>query len=178
MKINNRKFILIPIGVLLLLLTACGPTEDQLVATQTQIALGIFQTQTAEAPPTFTPSPTFTNTPIPSPTFTNTSTPAPCSHVDLNGRYVDYRTWQNALYGFVMDVVQEGCEITAYEFFYLKWKGEGSASSAVKLTGTIEDDKVTVCYSNPTYCVPLVIFGRGKTLANGLAGWQFEKVEE
>jgi hypothetical protein len=181
MEISNLKKILLPIGFIFLFLAACGPSEAQIEATRTQIALEIFQTQTAAATPTFTPSPTFTNTPIPpTPTFTNTPTPtpAPCSHVDLNGRYVDFRVWQNALYGFVMDVEQNGCEIIAYQYFYLKWKGPGSSSEVVELTGTIEDDKVTVCYSNPTYCIPLVIFGRGKTLANGLVGWQFDKVEE
>ena len=127
----------------------------------------------AEAPPTFTPTATFTNTPTPTPT------PAPCSNVDLNGRYVDYRVWNNALYGFVMDVVQDGCEITASEFFYLKWKGPGSSSKPVELTGTIKDDKVEVCYTSPSvYCFNLVIFGRGKTLANGIIGIQFDKVEE
>jgi hypothetical protein len=77
-----------------------------------------------------------------------------------------------------MDVEQNGCEIIAYEFSYLQYKGIGNAGEARKLTGTIKDDKVTVCYSSPTYCVPLVIFNEGQTLANGIEGWQYDKVEE
>lgn len=181
---NNFELtkILISIGVILLLLSACGPTEEQMAATKTQISLEIFQTQTAAATPTFTPSPTatFTYTPSPTATFTNTPTPtpAPCSHVDLNGRYVDYRMWMGIMYGWIMDVVQDGCEITATEYYYQKWKGSGNAGYPRDLTGTIKDDKVKICYTSPTYCLNLVIFEKGKKLVNGVEGWNYEKAEE
>ena len=178
---SNSVKNLVFIGVILLFLSACGPSEEQIAATKTQIALEIFQTQTAAATPTFTPSPTFTNTPIPpTPTFTNTPTPtpAPCSHVDLNGRYVDYRMWGGVMYGWIMDVVQNGCEITATEYFYLKASGPGGAGYPTELTGTIKDDKVAICYVSPKYCLNLVIFGGGEKLVNGVEGWNYEKVEE
>jgi hypothetical protein len=180
MKKIYHKNILFLIGGILLLLAACGPTKAQMAATQTQIALEIFQTQTAAATPTFTPSPTFTDTPIPTPTFTNTPTPAPCSHVDLNGRYVDYRALGPYMYGWILDVVQDGCEFTATLYFYLLYKGPGSAGYPRELTGTIDEneDKAKICFTSPTYCLNLVIFGRGKTLVNGVEGWQFEKTEE
>lgn len=197
MKKKNHKFILIPIGVLLLLLAACGSTKEQLNATQTQIALEIFQTltveatqsqialeifqtQTAEVMQTFTPLPIFTSTPslTPKPTDTPTSMPGFCSYVDLNGRYVDYRESEDYLYGWVMDVEQTGCEIVAYEFTYLQYEGIETAGDTVQLTGTIVDNKVTVCYTNSNYCVPLVIFGGGQTLANGIEHWQYDKIEE
>jgi hypothetical protein len=181
-KIYHIK-ILIPIGIIFLFLAACGPSEEQMVATKTQIALEIFQTQTAAATPTFTPTATFTNTPIPpTPTFTNTPTPTPtpCSHVDLNGRYVDYRPIGPYRYGWILDVVQDGCEFTATLYFYLLYRGPGSAGYPQELTGTIDkdEDKARICFTSPTYCLNLVIFGGGQTLANGVEGWQFEKTEE
>ncbi len=63
-------------------LLACTSAEEKRNAQATEIAAGIFATQTAQAPtitPTFTPSPTptFTPTPTPTPTFTPTPTPTP-----------------------------------------------------------------------------------------------------
>jgi hypothetical protein len=81
------------------------------------------------------------------------------------------------MYGWIMDVVQDGCKITATEYYYLQWKGPGSAGYPNKITGTIKDDKVEICYSNPTYCLNLIIFGGGQTLANGVEGYQYDKVE-
>ncbi|MGD9050078.1 MAG: LppX_LprAFG lipoprotein, partial [Anaerolineae bacterium] len=52
--------------ILGLVVTACGPSQAELDAQATEIAAGIFATQTAEAP---------TDTPAPTPTFTPTSTP-------------------------------------------------------------------------------------------------------
>ena len=53
------------------LLVACGPSQVELDATSTQIAVNIFATQTAEAPtPTATPTPTVTSTITPTPTIT------------------------------------------------------------------------------------------------------------
>jgi hypothetical protein len=180
---RNYKHDLQKLFAVLLLVNACGVlNQGETEAAKTRVALEIFQTQTAASTATYTPTPTATasNTPEPTatPTDTPTPTPAPCSHVDLNGRYVDYRTIGNIMYGWIMDVVQEGCEITATEYFYLKAAGPGSAGYPSKLTGTIKEDKVKVCYSSPTYCLNLVIFGRGQTLANGVEGWQYEKIEE
>lgn len=72
MKLNTR----VTLFVLLvsLLLSACGPSEEEVNATTTQIAANIYETQTAEAP-TFTPTPTVTPTPVP--TDTPTPTPVP-----------------------------------------------------------------------------------------------------
>ncbi|MGD8458150.1 MAG: hypothetical protein PVF83_17370 [Anaerolineales bacterium] len=247
MEKNYRRFILIPIVVLLLLLAACGSTNAQFIVTQTQIALeifqtltaeaaqtqielgtfqtqtaegmqtkialeifqtqtaeaiqtqiepgiyqtqtaeaiqtqiepGIYQTQTAEVMLTFTPLSIFTSTPssTPKPTDTPTSMPGFCNHVDLNGRYVDHREKENYMYGWIMDVEQVGCQIIAYEFSYILYKGIESAGDTVELTGTINNDRLTVCYTSTNYCVPLVIFGGGQTLANGIEHWQYDKVE-
>ena len=82
------------------------------------------------------------------------------------------------MYGWIMDVVQNGCEITATEYFYLKASGPGGAGYPTELTGTIKDDKVAICYVSPKYCLNLVIFGGGEKLVNGVEGWNYEKVEE
>jgi hypothetical protein len=180
MRRLNCKQGLISIGIILLFLAACGPTEEQMNATKTQIALGIFQTQTAAVTPTHTPTitPTFTSIPTDTPTNTPTPTEEPCSHVDLNGHYVDFRTIGWVMYGYIMDAEQHGCEFTATELFFLKASGPGSAGYAEKLTGTITDDKVRVCYVTDNYCLNLVIFDRGKKLVNGIEGWQYEKTED
>jgi hypothetical protein len=60
--------------VLTMLLAACGPSQEEIDATGTQIAANIFATQTAVAP-THTPTPTPTNTPTLTPTPTDTPTP-------------------------------------------------------------------------------------------------------
>jgi hypothetical protein len=61
------------IVLILFLLAACGPSEEELQATNTKIAADVYSSQTAAAPKTtntFTPSPSFSNTPGPSPTST------------------------------------------------------------------------------------------------------------
>ncbi len=70
--------------LIVIMVSACGPSQAALDATTTQIAADIFATQTAQAPtitPTFTPSltPTLTWTPTRTPLPTNTSTPIPTS---------------------------------------------------------------------------------------------------
>ncbi len=63
-----------------MVISACGPSQSEQVATFTQIAAGIYATQTAQVPtitPTFTPSPTATVTLTPTPTNTPTVTPYP-----------------------------------------------------------------------------------------------------
>jgi hypothetical protein len=77
MKNCKQKEILISIGVLLLFLVACGPSEEQIAATKTHIAFEIFQTQTAAATPTYTPSPTF-NAYLYEHTHTHTRPLQPC----------------------------------------------------------------------------------------------------
>ena len=135
-------------------------------------------------PPTATPQPTATFTPTPPATATATPTPTPtetpCSHVDLNGRYVDFRTVGSAIYGWIMLSEQNGCEMTATETFFLKAKGPGSEGYARELTGVIEPDRsrMRICYSSPTYCLNLVITDGGDVLANGVEGWYYEKSEE
>lgn len=167
--------------LVLLPLAACGPSPEAL---STQIAGDFFATQTALAPPatltptitpTLAPSPTATLTPIPTETPTPTPTKSPCGNVDLNGRYVDFRTVGGVRYGWVMDAEQTGCEFNATEYFYLKARGPGSMGYAKELTGTIEGDRLQVCYTVENYCLNLVIFGGGDTLVNGIEGWQYEK---
>jgi hypothetical protein len=75
---------------------ACSFSRSDPVATVTQIAAGIFGTQTATAPTateTFTPSPTATVTPTPTttptPTATPTETPTPTATVDPNIIFFD-----------------------------------------------------------------------------------------
>jgi hypothetical protein len=61
------------IVLILFLLSACGPSEEELQATNTKIAAEVYSSQTAAAPKTtntFTPSSSSTNTPGPSPTST------------------------------------------------------------------------------------------------------------
>jgi hypothetical protein len=60
--------------VTVMLLTACGPSQQDLDATATQNAANTFATLTAEAP---TLTPTSTNTPLPTDTPTPTLTPSP-----------------------------------------------------------------------------------------------------
>lgn len=55
--------------ILLLLVSACGPSEEELRATETKVAAEVYSTQTAAAP-----TPTNTNTP--GPTFTPTLKPS------------------------------------------------------------------------------------------------------
>lgn len=81
----KKKLFLAPVIVLVMVfLSACGPSEEEQNATATQIAANIFGTQTAEAPtytptplPTETPTPTNTATPTSTPTDTPTATPTP-----------------------------------------------------------------------------------------------------
>jgi hypothetical protein len=77
-----------------------------------------------------------------------------------------------------MIVEQTGCEITAFETFFLRASGPGSESSPVAITGTIDGDRVRVCYTASGYCLNLVIFGGGDKLVNGVEGWQYEKTAE
>jgi hypothetical protein len=165
------------------MISACGLfTQGENEAAKTRVALEIFQTQTAASTATFTPTPTATatNTPEPTatPTDTPTPTPAPCSHVDLNGRYVDFRGFGPFIIGWIMEAEQHGCDFQATEVWFQKIAGPGSAGYAEELTGKITDDKLKVCYTSNNYCLTLVIFGGGQTLANGIEGWQYEKTEE
>jgi hypothetical protein len=79
------------------------------------------------------------------------------------------------MYGWVMDAEQIGCEFRAAEYFYLKARGPGSMRYPTELTGTIEGDRVRVCYTVDNYCLNLVIFDGGDTLVNEVEGWQYEK---
>jgi hypothetical protein len=95
--------------VIVWLMSGCGPSQEELDATATQIAANIFATQTAEAPtetptplptdtptptptntstPTFTPTPTETPTPIPTDTPTPEPTPTQSASDDLEGSVV------------------------------------------------------------------------------------------
>jgi ABC-type amino acid transport substrate-binding protein len=69
-------------------IAACGPSQAELDARETEVAASIFATQTAAAPTlTLTPSPTTepihtpTPTPTPSPTLTPTITPTPTPQI-------------------------------------------------------------------------------------------------
>jgi hypothetical protein len=183
----KRKSIVLISFCIVILLSACGPSPEDMKATEEQIAQNIYATQTAEAPPptdtptplpTSTPTPTPTETPTPTATYTPTPTEAPCSHVNLNGRYVDYRMWRGAMYGWVLDAVQTGCEFKATQYFFLKANGPGSMGYPTEVTGTIDGDKMKICYTESGYCLNVVIFKGGESLVNGVEGWQFEKLPE
>ncbi|HSG24589.1 MAG TPA: hypothetical protein VLA32_00610, partial [Anaerolineales bacterium] len=102
-------------------------------------------------------------------------TEAPCSHVDLNGRYTDFREWYGAIYGWFMEAEQTGCEFVGMEVFYLRASGDGSESKPTEITGTIDGDKMRVCYTESGYCLNLAILEGGDVLANGVEGWYYEK---
>lgn len=75
-----KTYTLLTVMVLLswLALAGCGPSQEESAATVTQIALGVFGTQTAAwVSPTSTPTPTPTDTPTPTVTPTPTDTPTP-----------------------------------------------------------------------------------------------------
>ncbi len=68
------------------IIAACGPSQVELDAQETEVAAYIFATQTAAAPTstkTLTPTtePTHTPTPTPSPTLTPTITPTPTPQI-------------------------------------------------------------------------------------------------
>jgi phosphonate transport system substrate-binding protein len=64
-------------------LYACSPSEEEINATQSQVADDLSHTQTASVPTyTLTPSPTLTVTPSPTPTPTTTPTPTPIPEPD------------------------------------------------------------------------------------------------
>jgi hypothetical protein len=174
MKVPTIVFV-----ILLIFLTGCGGAEV-VADTPTPAPTNTPIPPSPTPKPTVTPTPEPTATPLPTPTFTPVPTPteAPCSNVDLNGRYVDFRTFRGAIYGWIMLAEQTGCEFKATETFFLKAAGPGSEGYAEELTGTIEGDKVRVCYTSSGYCLNLVIFGRGDKLVNGVEGWQYEKSDE
>lgn len=62
--------------IMLVVLAACGPSQAELDARDTQVAADAFATQTAQAP-THTPTPQPTDTPTPEPTDTPTPEPTP-----------------------------------------------------------------------------------------------------
>jgi hypothetical protein len=65
----NKRIYLIFLFILLFL-SSCGPSVEEMEATETKIAAEVYGTQTAAASKT-------TNTPLPSPTSTATNTPTP-----------------------------------------------------------------------------------------------------
>lgn len=76
----RRTLLIIGCFVIIILSSACGPSQAELDETATQDAIALFAKQTAEAPtatltPSVTPSPTNTPTATPSPTHTPTETP-------------------------------------------------------------------------------------------------------
>jgi len=83
MLIVDKKFLAIFFLILIFgALSACRPSQVDQQATITQIAINIYQNQTAQAPTstqTYTPSPTSTSTPTPTSTSTITPSPTPTS---------------------------------------------------------------------------------------------------
>ena len=74
MKHEEKHLIVVLCILMIVMLSACGPTAEEVAATEQQIAENIYSTQTAGAPtatntptitPTFTPEPTATSTPRP-----------------------------------------------------------------------------------------------------------------
>jgi hypothetical protein len=179
--------------IALVSLSACGLSENEIEVIKTQAAADIYATHTASAPtatipPTHTPTVTPTVTLTVTPTFSLPITPTPseafalssgrCGDVNLTGRYVDFRTKDQITYGWVMNAVQQGCEFSATEIYYVVSAGSEIAGVTETLTGRIDGDKVRVCYTTNDICVTLVIFGNGQTLANGIEDWQYEKTDD
>ncbi len=91
--------------ILIPLLSACGPTGEELDATATQFTVDIYATQTADAT-TVTPTPLPTSTPTSTSTSTPTSTPIPAVPVLLRAHaHNDYQHGRPLFYalgqGFV-----------------------------------------------------------------------------
>jgi hypothetical protein len=98
--------------LLVVILTACGPTQAEQDATSTQFAANIFATQTAQAPtatPTFTPSPTATATATstPTPTATNTSTPTPTPTPGLSSAVLTIEDFPSGYYEIPQNTLRE-----------------------------------------------------------------------
>lgn len=76
MKVRlTRQKVIFVILFVILLASACKPSEEELRATDTKIAAEVYASQTAAAPKTtntYTPSPTSTDTPTPTPNRTAT----------------------------------------------------------------------------------------------------------
>lgn len=170
-------FMLVCLG---LLLAGCGTAEPEaVVPTNTPRP----EPTKTPIPPTSTPLPTATPTPEPTPTPTPEPTPeptltpteAPCSHMDLNGRYTDFRRIGGVVYGWFMEAEQTGCDFVGMEVFYVRGKGDGSEYKPTEITGTIDGDKMRVCYTDYDYCLNLAILEGGDVLANGVEGWYYEK---
>jgi hypothetical protein len=77
-----------------------------------------------------------------------------------------------------MYVEQDGCEITAEEYFFARADGPSKSKGPYALTGTIEGDVLRICYVSPRYCLNLVIEDGGEKLLNGVEGWHYEKSPE
>lgn len=73
---KTQMLFVLPVLLISLLLSSCGPSQAEVDATMTQAAANIFATQTAQAP-TITPTATATATPTDTPTPTLTPTPTP-----------------------------------------------------------------------------------------------------
>lgn len=160
-------------------LATARPTNTEVVISPLAPTVTPQPTNTPEPPPTNTPEPVPTDTPEP----TATEEAEECGDVNLTGRYVDYRTWSGILYGWIMDAEQQGCDFVGTEYWYVESMGQGSMEFYGSLVGTIEGDKVRVCYTECDYypagfCLNLVIFDGGQELANGIEGWQYEKISE
>jgi len=179
MEVMMKRIVYVLV-LLSLLLAGCGaadapadtpttaPTDTPVPPTSTPEPTA---TPTPEPTPTDTPEPTATSTPKPTPTPTE----APCSHVDLNGRYTDFREWRGAIYGWFMEAEQTGCDFVGMEVFYLRASGPGSESKPTEITGTIDGDRMRVCYTESGYCLNLAILEGGDVLANGVEGWYYER---
>ncbi len=78
-----------------LILAACGPSQEELDATETKVAADAFATQTANAPTstaTLTASPESTATFTPEPSSTPTLPPPPSEDTTSNGDFREYST--------------------------------------------------------------------------------------
>jgi ABC-type amino acid transport substrate-binding protein len=80
MAMMSKKFLILFVLGLSALMVSCGPTQEEMDSTATQLAADIFSTLTAEAPtntptPLPTSTPTSTETPTLTPTITSTPTP-------------------------------------------------------------------------------------------------------
>ena len=77
---KRKQFTILVLIVLSILLSACGPSREELAATAAAETIAAYTptpTRTATATPTVTPTPTSTFTPTPTATSTRTVTPTP-----------------------------------------------------------------------------------------------------
>ena len=123
-RLINVSLAILSLTFLLLITSAWGPSQTDLDATATIVAINIFATLTAQAPTvtsTNTPSPTDTATP------TSTSTPTDVSYVDPKS-YLPIESEMPRNFNLVTNniisssgILQNNKDVKAYTLAYENW---------------------------------------------------------